>query len=204
MPGNIDKTRSERTGLLTFTGSGVDTIPDVMEENIDLRQQMQDMINEALANVTGATILQDVPDQITYNFSGGGVDMNALQGLIESMIWDVISPDLDMIYLMLQNIQARTVARDNFIQNQINNLESGGGGKWFVLTAASSDPMTGTIQTGDSNEAGVSIYIHPDSHIDNYAAADHVFGAKIGEKWYSVNFFSVPLTFVGRQLELCS
>ena len=53
MQDNIDKTRPEQLGERTFVGTGVGTIPDIMEEQKDLRQMIQDMINEALKAIKG-------------------------------------------------------------------------------------------------------------------------------------------------------
>ncbi len=148
MPDNIDKTRIERIGERSFTGSGVDTIPDIMEENIDLRQQIQDMINEALANVTGAVTIQDVPDQITYQFGGGGVSQAELNAAISNMM-DLVRDELVELYNSILNLnrQLRETVRDT--QNQINNLESGTGSVPKVLCRMY---LSGNQAVGDGNE----------------------------------------------------
>ncbi len=124
MPDNIDKTRIERIGDRSFSCSGVDTIPDVMEENIDLRQQIQDMINEALANVTGAVVIQDVPDQITYQFGGGGITQAQLDAAISMVLGemnDLFSIIMEQMWRQFRRIGSRFIS----VENQINNLESG-------------------------------------------------------------------------------
>ncbi len=126
MPDNIDKTRIERIGDRSFSCSGVDTIPDVMEENIDLRQQIQDMINEALANVTGAVVIQDVPDQITYQFGGGGVtqaQLDAAMSNVFSEMNNLFTTIMKQMWRQFRRIGSRFIS----IENQINNLQSGTG-----------------------------------------------------------------------------
>ncbi len=124
MPDNIDKTRIERTGLRTFTGSGVDTIPDVMEENIDLRQQIQDWINEALSNVTGATVIQDVPDQLTYQFGGGGASQSQLNNAITQLGGDIRSMMAALIKDLMRSF-LKISAEIQQLRMRINNLQSG-------------------------------------------------------------------------------
>lgn len=148
MPDNIDKTRIERIGDRSFSCSGVDTIPDVMEENIDLRQQIQDMINEALANVTGAVVIQDVPDQITYQFGGGGIS-EAQFNVAISEVYDWINWMADSLRTQIQvlfNAQRRAVTN---LQNQINNLESGTGSVPKILCRAY---LSGNQVLADANE----------------------------------------------------
>ncbi len=181
MADNIDKTRPERLGERSFMGTGVGTIPDVMEENKDLRRQIQDMINEALANVVGATVIQDVPDQIDYNFFGGGIDINTLLSLIESMIWDIIGPELDNIYLTLRNMQSNIVEQDNRIWEHIRNLESGTGSgsgvnvyKWVSNNGTDGnyncylqDWVNGAWANVDTNVVVVDHVVESDGHSFN-------------------------------------
>lgn len=126
MAGNIDKTRPEQLGERAFVGTGVSTIPDILEEQKDLRQMMQDMINEAMSNVVGATVIQDVPDQIEYNFIGGGVTYNEMYEAIDQRteeMWNTIQYLLNTIQRM--DFERRLV--DDYLQQQINDLQSGGG-----------------------------------------------------------------------------
>ncbi len=59
---------------------------------------------------------------------------------------------------------------------------------WFLLTATASSPMTATKV--DTSETGISVAIHPNSHIDNYANGEYVYAAKSDGTWTSVNLFS--------------
>ena len=198
----FDKTRSEKEGEVAFVGTGVGTFPQIMEEQKDLRQQIQDMINEALSNVVGATPLSE-PDQISnvVNVIGGGVTQSELNNAI-SLLWQDLAGWLRAFLTEFRRYQWNTGQRLINLQNQINNLQSGTGRDgWFQLTAASSSPMTAT--NASTGETGVSVAIHPDSHIDNYDSGDHVFAALLDGAWTSVNFFSNPITFVGRQLGQC-
>lgn len=122
MPAKIDKTRSERTGEVSFTGTGVGTLPDVMEENIDLRQMMQEMINDALAGVSGAVQVRGVPDQTMYLFGGGGVTQRQLDEL-----YDDLQMQIYWIHFAIKNDRRRYNMLLAGLQYQIDNLKSGSG-----------------------------------------------------------------------------
>lgn len=126
MADNLDKTRPEQLGERAFVGTGVGTFPDILEEQKDLRQMMQEMINEALSTVVGATVIQDVPDQITYNFFGGGITRNELAQVVAA-IQDEYDERLDSLKSLVYHLYYQLKNEIKDLQQQINDLQSGTG-----------------------------------------------------------------------------
>ncbi len=126
MGDSLDKTRPEFEGIRSFVGTGVGTFPDILEEQKDLRQMMQEMINEAMSTVVGATVIQDVPDQIEYNFFGGGITRNELNEVLGD-VYDTIYAAYQHLWDHLSTAMNLMFNRVNDLQQQINDLQSGTG-----------------------------------------------------------------------------
>ena len=162
MADSIDKTRPEFEGIRSFVGTGVSTIDDVLEEQKDLRQMVQDMINEALSNVVGATIIS-APDQLTYNFVGGGVsqsELNLLREEFQSTILE-LSRDLWNYVAWVRNQLGRQLIN---LQQQIRDLQAGGGQgvKMFRYDTRYTDAGTyNCVQLQWGLSAGVPVWLEP-------------------------------------------
>jgi len=149
MPGNIDKTRPERTGEMSFTGTGVGTIPDLMEEQKDPQQQMLDMLSDIMSALFGggafsaslesmigdiiSTYSGNLGGQWNYHFAGGGggggggITMEELLSILEEWKLDIYDEITEAVVRMYNILNTRMRNLFNSLQKQIDNLESGMG-----------------------------------------------------------------------------